>query len=347
MPVKREATKKEFGARGWAHRAENGIFGGSSWKWILGDAAWVMQNIWDHYAFTQDRTYLETRAYPLLKELCEFWEDSLIEWPTGELVSPKSISPEHGPLAEGNSYEQQLVFNLFSNYMEASTILGVDTAFREKVASMRDRLLKPRIGKWGQLQEWAEDLDDPNSKHRHLSHLIAVHPGRQISPRTTPELAEAARVSMNARGDGATGWSKAWKINIWARLHDGNRAYKLLNEQIKGNYYGNLFGYHPPFQIDGNFGYASGLCEMLLQSHMGDIQLLPALPDAWSSGHVEGLRARGDYTLDIRWANGELVEAVLHAGSQSENRVRVVYSGKTKDVNVNRGESVTLGVSDF
>ena len=302
--VRREATKKEFNVRGWATRSENGIFGGATYHWVPGDASWVAQNLWDHYAFTQDKEYLRTRAYPVMKELCEYWEDSLKARPDGKLVSPKSQSPEHGPFAEGNSYEQQLAWDLFTNYIEASEALGVDGEYREKVAAMKARLLGPQIGKWGQLQEWAEDLDDPKDQHRHLSHLIAVHPGRQISPLTTPKLAEAAKVSMNARGDGATGWSKAWKICIWARLHDGDRAYKLLGEFIKNNVYPNLWGYHPPFQIDCNFGYAAGVCEMLVQSHTGchspAAGAAQGLADRQRQGPARPRRVRGGYRMEGR-----------------------------------------------
>lgn len=337
VPVKREATQKKFGVRGWAHRSENGIFGGASYLWVPGDAAWVMQNIWDHYAFTGDKEYLETRAYPLLKNLCEYWEDSLIEWPDGKLVSPKSVSPEHGPEAEGNSYEQQLVYDLFTNYIEASNALGKDEAFRKKIESMRSRLLGPQIGKWGQLQEWAKDIDNPNNKHRHLSHLLAVHPCRQISPVTTPKLAEAARVSLNARGDGGTGWSKAWKISMWARLHDGNRAYKLLKEQIHSNFYRNLLSFHPPFQIDANFGYAAGVCEMLVQSQTGTIELLPALPDRWQTGSVTGLKARGGFVVDLSWENGKLLSAKIH--SQKGAACKVHYAGKHYELKIAKGQT--------
>ena len=327
--VRREETLAAFNCRGWMFHAENGVFGGSTWEWSKGDAAWVAQNLWDHYTYTQDLDYLRTRAYPVMKELCEFWEDNLKELPDGTLVSPDGYSPEHGPIEDGVSFDQRLVWDLFTNFIEASEQLGTDSDYRKKIAVMRSHLLGPKIGKWGQLQEWMEDRDNPKDQHRHLSHLIAVHPGRQISPLTTPKLSDAAKVSMNARGDGATGWSKAWKINIWARLHDGDRAYKLLSEMIQNNIYNNLFDFHPPFQIDGNFGYTSGICEMLVQSHMGRLHLLPALPKAWPAGEVRGLRARGGLIVDLQWSEGKLKQARIQG--KPGKHLTLYYRGRQQD----------------
>jgi alpha-L-fucosidase 2 len=353
LPPFRKATKLAYGdtIRGFTIRTSHNPFGGMGWKWNIPASAWYAQHFSEHYAFGRDKKYLETVAYPYLKEVCHYWEDHLKTLPDGRLVAPNGWSPEHGPTEDGVSHDQQLIWDLFSNTIEAAEELGVDEDYRKRLAEMRDKLVGPKIGRWGQLQEWMVDRDDPKDQHRHVSHMFAVYPGRQISRSKNPELADAAAVSLKARGFGTVvGWSNAWKTALWARLLDAENAYTFYHKEVSANAYPNLWNGCWPgrvFQIDGNFGITAGAIEMLLQSRAGEVHLLPALPKAWATGSVSGLRARGDFAVDIRWKNGRLDEATVRAGRNALGAIDVVFGGKRKVLNLVPVQAATLSPQDF
>lgn len=318
---------------------------------------WFCQHLWEHYAFGGDRDFLEKRAYPLMKGAALFILEWLQEDPaTGYLVTNPSSSPENsfyytdsegvrkeGEIAKATTMDMAMIWDLFSNCIRASEILEMDEEFKEQLIRSRDNLYPLHIGSEGQLQEWHADFADVDPKHRHVSHLFGLHPGKQILPRLNPELAAACKRTLEMRGDGGTGWAMAWKINFWARLEDGNHAYQMLKSGLKfvdatdvstrgGGTYANLFDAHPPFQIDGNFGGTAGITEMILQSHGGEIFLLPALPDKWPDGSIEGIRARGGFTIDLEWENGQLSKVRIYSALGGNCRIRTHRALTSKDV---------------
>jgi len=347
--------------RGWTVRGCHNIMGGMAYWWNTPGNAWYCLHFWEHYAFGLDKDYLRKVAYPIIKETCEYWEDHLKSLPDGHLVVPNMFSPEHGPWEDGTSYGQELVWDLFSNYMDACDALGIDKDYRSRIAGMRAKLLVPGVGSWGQLKEWMIEkkdgnpagiddngqsiksrwIDTPKDHHRHTSHLVGVFPGRQISFEQTSDLAAAAIVSLKARGNGgdADEWSYAARAPIFARLHRGDLAHDQIQRLI-GATYPNLLGNVGFMEFDGTPAIPEAFAEMLVQSQLGYISLLPALPKAWPTGSVKGLRARGGFEVDENWSDGKLTSATIR--SVVGNGIEVHYGSKIAKANLRAGASVVF-----
>ena len=341
-------AKSYFGARGWTASISGNIFGFTaplisqdmSWNFNPMAGPWLATHVWDYYDYTRDKKFLKETGYDIIKSSAIFATDYLWKKDDGSYTAAPSTSPEHGPIDQGATFVHGVVREILLDAIEASKELGVDKAERKEWQKILKNLAPYQIGRYGQLMEWSKDIDDPKDQHRHVNHLYGLHPGRTISPVTTPALAEASKVVLVHRGDGATGWSMGWKLNQWARLHDGNHAYTLFGNLLKNGTLDNLWDTHAPFQIDGNFGGTAGISEMLLQSHMGFLHLLPALPDAWSEGNINGLCAKGGFEINIEWKDGKLLQALIT--SNSGERCNVRYGESTLNFGTKKGKCYTV-----
>ena len=343
-----KTAKAYFNARGWTASISANIFGftaplsSEQMEWNFNPMAgpWLATHIWEYYDYTRDKKFLSEIGYPLIKSSAQFTADYLWHKPDGTYTAAPSTSPEHGPVDQGATFVHAVVREILSDAISASKILGVDAKERKQWENILKNLVPYQIGRYGQLMEWSVDIDDPDDKHRHVNHLFGLHPGHTLSPITTPELAQAAKVVLQHRGDGATGWSMGWKLNQWARLQDGNHAYMLFGNLLKNGTLDNLWDTHAPFQIDGNFGGTAGITEMLLQSHMGFIQLLPALPDAWKEGSINGICAKGNFEVSIAWENNQLKEATVT--SKAGTPCTIKYGDQTLSFKTQKGQSYKI-----
>ena len=343
-----KTAKAYFNARGWTASISANIFGftaplsSEQMEWNFNPMAgpWLATHIWEYYDYTRDKKFLSETGYPLIKSSAQFTADYLWHKPDGTYTAAPSTSPEHGPVDQGATFVHAVVREILLDAISASKILGVDAKERKQWENILKNLVPYQIGRYGQLMEWSVDMDDPDDKHRHVNHLFGLHPGHTLSPITTPELAQAAKVVLQHRGDGATGWSMGWKLNQWARLQDGNHAYMLFGNLLKNGTLDNLWDTHAPFQIDGNFGGTAGITEMLLQSHMGFIQLLPALPDAWKEGSINGICAKGNFEVSIAWENNQLKEATVT--SKAGTPCTIKYGDQTLSFKTQKGQSYKI-----
>ena len=336
-----------YNARGWTAEISSNIYGFASpgdsesmtWNLAPANGPWLATHLWERYAFTRDREYLAD-VYDMIAGSADFCCDFLWKHPDGYYTAAPSTSPEHGPIDAGATFVHAVVREVLSEAVEAASELGRDEERAEQWKNVLGQLAPYETGRYGQLKEWSKDIDNPEDTHRHVNHLFGLHPGSSISVSGTPELAEASKVVLEHRGDAGTGWSMGWKLNMWARLHDGNHAYTLLHNLLGSGTLDNLWDNHPPFQIDGNFGGTAGIAEMLIQSHGGSIELLPALPDSWASGNVKGLCARGGFVVDIAWKDGRLSEVdVLSAAGGS---CVLEYAGERKEFDTVKGRKYNL-----